>query len=67
MLHDDNPAPKSDARVRPPVDDALVNKSAPVVRLLEVSDVAVVVASVDVPETESVDENDPSPPISDDE
>lgn len=48
MLHAARLAPKSDARVRPPVEDAL-----PKVRPVVVREDAVVVARVEVPKTES--------------
>jgi hypothetical protein len=46
-LHDVSDAPKRDARVRPPVEEALVKE-----RRLVVSEDAVVVAKVEVPKTE---------------
>ncbi len=48
-LQAESDAPKREASVRPPVEEALRNERAPVVRESEVREVAVVVARVEVP------------------
>jgi hypothetical protein len=57
-LHDVRLAPKREARVSPPVDEAFVNERKEEVRL-----VAVVVARVLVPSTERVEEKEAVVPV----
>jgi hypothetical protein len=69
VLHAVRFAPKSDARVSPPVEEALPKERLVVVASEEVmvpetvSDVAVVVARVEVPEIERVEEKSPVVPL----